>query len=170
MTPRDTLNTLELIDLAIEDLTELRNRVQWLRATQDGRRRTAGAGPIATSVRPDPTGTTVVGHVHDQPNDFIDSARSLHQVISGKLHATHRDMLWLVNKKLPGWLDRLTLIDEEPRPSDANEGTSLGPADLDGGISAYRGDQHVPAGRPDLHEALEAQRRRLERGDGWGDA
>jgi hypothetical protein len=168
---RHTLNTLELIDMAIADLTELRHRVLWLQGQQDGRRRTGGPGPVTTSAVSDPTSTAVVGHVHDRPNDLADSSRSLHQVISGKLHATHRDMLWLVNDKTPGWLDRLELADDEPRPSDANEGTGLGPAELDGGVSAYRGDRKIPStSRVDLLEALDAQHRRLERGEGWGDA
>lgn len=163
---RDSLNTLELVDLALADLAEIRRQVLWLQAQLDGRRRTGGTGPVTSSTRPDPTSLTVVG-AWKGPDD---QTRSLHDVITGKLHATHRDLLWLVNAKLPGWVDRLQLIDEEPRPSDANEGTGMGPARLDGGLSAYRGDHHAPAGRPDLHDALHAQRRRLERGEGWGHA
>lgn len=168
---RDTMNTLELIDLAIADLRELRNRVQWLGSQLDGRRRRGdGPGPVSTSGRSDPTGVAVVGHVNDRPDHIADSARTLLQVISGKLHATNRDMRWLVNTKTVAWLDRLELIDDEPRPSDANDGTDLGPAELDGGVSAYRGDTHTPAGRPDLRQALDAQHRRLDRGEGWGAA
>lgn len=164
---RHTLNTLELIDMAIGDLQAMRSQVQWLQSQLDGRRRTGGAGPVSSSTRPDPTGLAAVGNWKG-PGD---STRSLVEVIRGKLHATHRDLRWLVNAKTGSWLDRLQLVDEEPRPSDANEGTGLGPAELTGGVSAYRGDTKVDsATRADLQEALAAQRRRLERGEGFGDA
>ena len=77
--------------------------------------------------------------------------RTLPSIVSG-LEVDHAD---------PRYSERALLSDEDT-------GRPGGPATINGGVSAYLGDRQVPKGRPDLQAALEAQRRRLDRGQGYG--
>lgn len=149
----------ELRHVAHQLVDEICDDIEWKRRMGYERGRTATPGPISGGRTSDPTLSTLVAR---------DTLRT-------KVRQGIRDLVWLVDKKLPEIARRLELEDDRPTPEDergrrGNDGSNLGPARLDGGLSAYRGDRHAPSGRPDLHEALDAQRRRRQRGQEYGDA
>ena len=149
----NNMSTLELIDLAIADLQHLRTEVAWKTDLAYGPRGQTSTGPTSGGGPNDPTS-----------NDAT-NMNWLRRI----LHGTHRDMLWLVNKKLPNITYRLELDDDREHGSDRQAG-----ATLTGGLSAYRGDTTVRTAptrdvtRTDLQTALDAQHRRLNRGAAYG--
>lgn len=96
-------------------------------------------------------------------NDPTLSEALSRQTVRRKVGQAIGDLRWLVDRKLPEMLGRLETHDDRPLLADEERG-----ADVHGGLSAYRGDCKIPAGRNDLKEALQAQQRRIERGDGYG--
>lgn len=86
--------------------------------------------------------------------------------IRSALEHIHRNLTWFYSKKLFEWQQTIESMNEELQWREADDRAG---AHLTGGVSAYRGDQRAPAGRPDLQEQLDAQRRRLDRGQGYGE-
>lgn len=149
----------DLIDIAIAELEVIRDQAKWRVSELDGARRSGDGG---TSDRSDPT--------HSQTAGRLSASR--------RLARAKAQIAWVVDQKLPAIVGLLEArnddprYDEGPRQSDEDrrdaDGQPLGPAELEGGLSAYRGDRRAPKSRPDLQEALDAQARRNARGQGWG--
>ena len=160
MTPRprrhdgDDRTARDLIRIARRHLDDIEHQLAWRESELDGIRveETVGGG---SNVAGDPTRGQA-------------SSRSF---VAGKIDKARGRLVSLVDSTLPSIFGVLRLEDERRRETDHNdtdERRHLGPAELHTGVSAYRGDRRVPAGRPDLKEALDAQRRRIERGESHG--
>lgn len=135
------MTAIELVDALIADLERLRDEIRWKENMAHGPRSRGNAPAVSTSGTSDPTSA--------QTTDGL--AGHVRRILS----STHRDLKWMWGKKLPEIFARLELDDE--RGGDQGDG-----------VSAYRGDTTVPAGRPDLHDALTAQHRRIRRGESHG--
>lgn len=151
----------DLIAIAIADLEAIRDQTRWLRSLSDGKTR-ADVTSRSSNIDSDPT---------------MSAALAARQA-STKLRRAHERLAGLVDKTLPSITAGLELDSDDPRNSerplmsddnDTPDRAHLGPADITGGISAYRGEHRAPRARTDLQEALDAQHRRLERGEGYGD-
>ena len=137
----------DLAQIAHQLLDEFIQELRW--------KRDMGYGPV----KGDTAGVVSGGGVNDPTQQEATTRHGLRK----KVGAGMRDMRWLVDRKLPEMLGKLELEDDRPLMADEERD-----ADVSGGVSAYRGDRKPPAGRADLKEALSAQRRRIERGDGYG--
>lgn len=140
--PSKSMTAVQLCDALIDDLRQVRDEIQWKNSIAYGARNEGDATHVSGGSRPDPTAS--------RQSDGL--ARHVRNVLS----STHRDLKWLWGKKIPDILARLELDDE------------IG-GDQGSGVSAYRGDTTAPAGRPDVDDALDAQRRRIERGQSHGE-
>lgn len=152
----DTRTARELLRLARRELDHIDAQLAWRESELDGIRveETVGSG---SNIASDPT----MGQA---------SSRTF---VAGKIDRARERLVPLVDATLPSIFGVLRVDDERPRESDQHTvdrhtGQPAGAADLSGGLSAYRGDRKVPAGRPDLKESLDAQRRRIDRGEGHG--
>ena len=137
----------DLSQIAHQLLDELVQELRWKRDYAYGPVKGETAGVVTGGGANDPT---------------LQEATS-RQAIRRKVGQGVKDLRYLVDRKLPEMLGRLELDDDRPLMADEER-----EADVSGGVSAYRGDRKPPAGRADLKEALAAQRRRIERGDGYG--
>lgn len=142
----DTRHLDDLASIAHALITELVTEARW--------KGDAAYGPVATE--------------HAGRSSNVASNPTLAEAVSRQtLRKRHgqvmSDLRWLVDRKLPQMIDRLQGADDRPLNSDDERD-----AKTDGGLSAYRGDRKAPAGRPELRDALDAQRRRLARGQGYG--
>lgn len=137
----------DLIRIAHNTIDELAHEIRWKRDLAYGTTITDTAGPVDGGGTHDPT---------------LTEATSRHRLRRGCNQAT-ADLRWLVDTKLPQILAKLHVRDDDPLTIDEERG-----ADTTGGLSAYRGDTRTPHGRPDLAAALAAQRRRIDRGEGYG--
>lgn len=162
----DSRTLLELIALARADLDRIETQARWRNADLDGQRVTDTLGR-SSNVAADPTMAQTISRSH----------------VAAKLAKARTRLTTLVDTTLPAIYGVLRLADERALIADDNDPhdtdpdmdpdvraakRAMGPARLDGGLSAYRGDRKAPAGRPDLHQALQAQHRRLDRGEGYG--
>lgn len=125
------------------------------------------AVPTARTGGPPLTGTAPTGPLRRLAHAHVDAISTA--IDHAEDHDTRRravkDLVWLVDRKLPEIQARLELDDDRPLASDAEQRDAY----LTGGVSAYRGDHHAPPGRPDLQDALDAQHRRRRRGQEYGD-
>jgi hypothetical protein len=155
---RTDRTTLDLVAIARHDLDQIEAQVRWRTADLDGQRRTGDSAG------------------RSGPSDPTHAARSAADQSRRALRRAQAQLAALVDRRLPAILAALELDHADPRYSekpllrDDNTGDRhhLGPATLDGGLSAYRGDVKTPRGRPDLAEALAAQHRRNRRGESHG--
>lgn len=151
------LTLFELIAEARRQLDDLEHQAAWRTSDLDG-------------VRVD---ETVGGRSNVASDPTMGQALSA-SFIGKKLDKARTLLVSMVSTTLPSAYGALILEDERRRESDAHRTVGdrdVGPADLTGGVSAYRGDRKVTGrAREDLQSALDAQRRRLAQGRGFGDA
>lgn len=137
---------LELVAIARSDLEDLEQQIRWRTSELDGQRTTGTAG---SSTGPaDPTGTA-----------------GSRQHVASALRRVKGQLGWLVDHKLPSMLATLELDSDDPRYSERpreSDPAAVGP-------SAYHGDRKLPRSRSDLQDALDAQHRRMQRGESHGD-
>lgn len=150
----DDRTARDLIRLARRELDHIEHQLAWRESELDGQRieETVGGSSNAAS---DPTMGQSLSRTH----------------IAGKITKARDRLASLVDSTLPSIYGALRVDDERRRESDHNDSDErryLGAADVYTGISAYRGDRRAPVGRPDLKEALDAQRRRIGRGESHG--
>lgn len=150
----DTRTELELVRIARRELDHIEEQLRWRRAELDGQR-------VAD----------IAGRSSPGPSDPTYGQASSRRFVAAKIDKARGKLATLVDSTLPSIYGAIRLDDERPRVSDENdsdERRDLGPARLDGGLSAYRGDRRAPKGRPDLKDAIDAQHRRLAAGGGYG--
>jgi len=145
----DTRNLDDLAYIAHQLIDELVAEIRWKRDLAYGTVKGDTAGVVSGGGDGDPTSAEATSR----------------QALRRKVGQGIRDLRYLVDRKLPEIAARLEVDGDRPLLADEERG-----AHVDGGLSAYRGDRRAPVGRPDLREALDAQRRRLGRGEGYGAA
>lgn len=159
MNPRarsdDHRTARELIRLARRELDHIEEQLSWRESELDGIRvsETVGSSP--------------------GPSDPTSGQASSRNFIADKIDTARTRLAALVDSTLPAIYAALRLADERRREDDQHRtdqhtGQPAGPADIHTGLSAHRGDRKAPRGRPDLQEALDAQRQRIGRGEGYG--
>lgn len=146
---RELRNLSELRHILHAQVDEVCDDIEWKRRMTHGVSRGEGSGPVTGGGPSDTTGQIAISR---------DGLRA-------KVSRAIRDLAWLVDHKMPEIQGRLELEDDRPLASDEEAG-----AYVHGGVSAYRGDRKAARSRPDIQEALDAQRRRIQRSERYGDA
>lgn len=168
----------DMLGIARTELERIESLYRWRASQLDGRQQIGDAIPGSGS-----------GGGESDRLVGTEAAAERRRQVGHKVAGAKKKLAHVIDDLLPSIEGLLELrsfdprLDEGPRLADENDPNAkdldndererrrqLGPATLEGGLSAYRGDRKAPKGRPDLQEALDAQRRRLANGQGYGDA